>query len=436
MRNYRPVALLSPISKVLERLVFEQMYRHFHGNKIFHTNLHGYRKYRSTQTALITIYDRWVRSASQGKLSGAVLLDLSAAFDLVDHHLLLQKLRIYGLQKDCLDWLTSYLGGRYQAVWIDHQLSDFLNCDVGVPQGSILGPLLFLLYLNDLPEILESQADSYADDTTLTATGDSIQEVEEKLTRDGCKVSLWMKSNRLKLNPQKTHLLTIGTQRKLTTLPRKLLVRMDGVLLDENLSGCESLLGCQVDATMKWNSQVNSLLVKLRKRLNSLWYLQKICPFGVRKTMTEGIFNSVMNYCLPLFGGVGKVLCNQIQVLQNRAARFVCNAPPRANRSRLFANLDWLTVNQTIRYQTLIAIYKIRKTKEPEYLANFICRDSRNQRIMLPLRNLTLFDESFCVRGSNHWNQLPLQLRRDPKLESFKRGLEKWIMEKVPQFQD
>ena len=239
MRNYRPVALLSPISKVLERLVFEQMYRHFHGNKIFHTNLHGYRKYRSTQTALITIYDRWVRSASRGKLSGAVLLDLSAAFDLVDHHLLLQKLKIYGLQKDCLDWLTSYLGGRYQAVWIDHQLSEFLNCDVGVPQGSILGPLLFLLYLNDLPEILESQADSYADDTTLTATGDSIQEVEEKLTRDGCKVSLWMKSNRLKLNPQKTHLLTIGTQRKLATLPRKLLVQMDGVLLDENSSGCE-----------------------------------------------------------------------------------------------------------------------------------------------------------------------------------------------------
>ena len=131
-------------------------------------------------------------------------------------------------------------------------MSEFLNCDVGVPQGSILGPLLFLLYLNDLPEILESQADSYADDTTLTATGDSIQEVEEKLTRDGCKVSLWMKSNTLKLNPQKTHLLTIGTQRKLATLPRKLLVQVDGVLRNENLSGCESLLGCQVDATIIW----------------------------------------------------------------------------------------------------------------------------------------------------------------------------------------
>ena len=126
-KNYRPVAILSPLSKILEKIVYEQIYEYFTKNKIFHPNLHGYRQNRSTQTALLAMYDRWVRAASMGQVSGVILLDLSAAFDLVDHDLLLKKLRIYGLQEDFLSWISSYLTDRYQAVWIDHVLSEFLH---------------------------------------------------------------------------------------------------------------------------------------------------------------------------------------------------------------------------------------------------------------------------------------------------------------------
>ena len=150
MKNYRPVAILSPLSKVLEKIIYEQLYEYFTANKIFHPNLHGYRKNRSTQTALVQMYDRWVQAAAKGQVSGAVLLDLSAAFDLVSPDILLQKLEIYGLDKSFLTWIDSYMTNRYQGVWIDHTLSSYLPCDIGVPQGSNLGPLFFLLFGNDL----------------------------------------------------------------------------------------------------------------------------------------------------------------------------------------------------------------------------------------------------------------------------------------------
>jgi len=165
--------------------------------------MHGFRHGRSTVTALLTMYDRWIKSAAAGRFSGAVFLDLSAAFDLVDHSLLIQKLKLYGLSQSALEWVTTYLDNRYQAVWLDHVLSDFLETKIGVPQGSNLGPLFFIISFNDLPEVLKNYMDNYADDTTLTATGSSVVEVENKLTSDCSAVAKWMVQNKLKLNPEK-----------------------------------------------------------------------------------------------------------------------------------------------------------------------------------------------------------------------------------------
>ena len=145
----------APIYKVLEKIVYEQIYNYFTKNHLFHPNLHSYQRNRSTQTALPQMYDRWVRSAHTGQLSGVVLLDLSAAFDL-----LLQKLKVYGFDDNVRAWVESYLTERFQSVCIDHALSNFLSCKVGVLQGL----LFFLIYFNDLPHPLNCPADAYADD--------------------------------------------------------------------------------------------------------------------------------------------------------------------------------------------------------------------------------------------------------------------------------
>ena len=436
MSNYRPVAILSPLSKVLEKIIYQQVYNYFSTNKLFHPNLHGYRQNRSTQTALLQMYDRWVRAASQGQVSGAILIDLSAAFDLVDSDILIKKLRIYGLKEDILSWVMSYLSDRHQAVWIDHVYSDFTSHSIGVPQGSILGPLFFIIYYNDLLSSLNCSIDAYADDSTMSATGKTVAEVSATLTGDCGRVVDWMASNQFKLNASKTHLMTVGTGERLRDLETTVDVIMDGVQLVESKEHCELLLGCELQSDLKWHTQVKELVKKLKKRLVGLNSLKYCLPFSMRNQVTLGMFNSVLIYCLPLFGGCDISEIKQLQVLQNKAAQVVTHSPPRAERLAMYSRLKWLTVNQLIAYHTLLTVFKIRQTGEPEYLASFLQEDSRSGRIILPNTQLSLFMKSFVWRGAATWNQLSLELRKSNKIGHFKRGVREWVLRNINAFLD
>ena len=435
-KNYRPVALLSPLSRVLEKVAYEQLYRYFTVNKILHQNLHGYRRNRSTQTALLQMYDRWVQAAVKGQVSGAVLLDLSAAFDLVSPDILLNKLEIYGIQGDFLAWIKSYLLDRHQAVWIDHTFSEFLSCDVGVPQGSNLGPLFFMIFVNDLPFSLSCDMDQYADDSTVTATGENIEEINQSLDINCAIVSNWMAENKLKLNAEKTHILTLGTRERLSMPGNKVSVCMDGIWLQESQEGCEDLLGCVISANLKWHNQVKELLKKLKKRLAGLAHIKFVLAYNFRKTVSEGLFTSVLAYCLPLYGGCGLEEIRDIQILQNKAAQLVTHSPPRSNRNVMFDKLGWLTVHQLIRYFTLLAVFRIRMTGEPEYFAASLCNDNRNNRIIVQNAKKSFALKSFKIRGACHWNELPCKIRSLVKIGQFKREIKIWIKQNVPRFLD
>ena len=365
-----------------------------------------------------------------------MLLDLSAAFDLVDPELLLQKLKVYGFDDNTLMWVESYLTGRHQAVWIDHALSDFLPCKVGVLQGSNLGPLFFLIFFNDLPHSLNCPADAYADDTTMTVTGKTVEEIGNTMTENCELVSKWMLSNKLKLNADKTHLMTVGTKTRLNMQDSQLVVKMDGLILKESEEHVETLLGCQIEPTLKWHKQVEEVIKKLRKRLTALENLRNIIPFHLRKRITEGMFTSVLVYCLPLFSGCDKFEMESLQVMQNKAARLVTRMGLRTSRQTIFNQVEWLTVNQLSFYHSALCTYRIRQSKEPEYLCSIMNRNNRANRIIIPNTDLTLAKQSYCFRGSAQWNSLPENIRNNCKISNFKSLLKKWIQQNVPRFVD
>ena len=432
-KNYRPVSILSPFSKILEKVVYMQLYRYFSFNKIFDKGLHGYRHGRSTQTALLCMYDRWVKNAAKGDLNGVVFLDLSAAFDLVEPQLLIQKLEIYGIQNDMISWIKSYLDNRFQAVWVNHTLSDFIESEVGVPQGSILGPLLFIIFFNDLPRSLNCSVESYADDTTLTGSG-SIENIEVQLNNDCSTVSHWMRANKLKLNPDKTHILLVGTQQRINSLDTTINVVIDGITLQEDPSRMENLLGCKIQANLKWNKQIETLLVKLKSRLSCLMKIRYSASFETRKMLTEGVFNSVLLYCLPVFGGCDVAQLKDLQIMQNKAAQVVCNMPNRSNRDYMFDKLGWLSVNQMVCYTSILEVFKIRYNMEPEYLYEIFSKENRLGKIIVPFTRLELARRSFTYRAASLWNRLPVRIRSLEKSAEFKNHLKLWVMANCPRF--
>ena len=431
--NYRPVAILSPLSKVLEKVMYQEIYSYFERNNLFHPSLHGYRKDRSTMSALISMYDKWVKAASMGQVSGVVMVDLSAAFDLVMPSLLLEKLKIYGLDEEFAAWISSYLTGRYQTVWIDHVFSDYLESNIGVPQGSNLGPLFFIIFFNDLPTLIKEDLDCYADDSTLGATDKETRQIGDKLSLDCDRLSEWMESNRFKLNTDKTHFMIMGTAARLQ-LTENIKVSMDGVELSESLESKENLLGVIIQTNLKWSCQVERLSSKLKQRLTGLGNLKHLMSSSMKKKIVEGVFNSVLCYCLPLFGGCYKSEINLLQVQQNKAAQIVLNLPPRTNRDLMFSKLDWLTVSQLISYHTLITVYRIRKTRTPEHLASILCRENHNGHIIMKNPKLELYRDSFIFRGAITWNNLPRNVKSSCTLGVFKKHLRKWIIGNIPRF--
>ena len=197
------------------------------------------------------------------------------------------------------------------------------------------------------------------------------------------------------------------------------------LLLEENNEKCELLLGVEIQANLKWNTWIKIVTGKLKNRLVGLNKLKFLVPYQTRNTIVIGIFNSVLVYCLPLFGGCNKGQVKDLQVLQNKAGQIV---------GIIFLGL--MSVAQLLVYHTILMVFKIRKSGEPEYLADYLKNDGRTGKIIVPNTKLGLVQKSFCFRGSDNWNSLPESLRTCMKIGTFKLGLKKWILQNTSRFKD
>ena len=459
-KNYRPVALLSIISKVLERVIFQQIIDYMEGNQLLHPSHHGFRSGRGTATALLEMHDVWVEAFDRKEITATMMLDLSAAFDLVSPEILLKKLAAYGFDELSTNWVESYLTGRTQCVYIDGVLSSPLAVDIGVPQGSILGPLLYIIFTNDLPEIIHHHEDSenweqwppfnlpcsecggicaFADDSTFSVSRVNPVDLNHAINVKYREIATYMAANRLSLNSEKTHLMIM-------TSSRQHRINEDfGIVLNTDVgliypSFNERLLGVQVSNDFTWNEHVLQLVKSLTFKLNGLCKVCKSIDFKTRKILANSLINSQLIYCIQLFGAAPDYLIKYLQVHQNRAARIVTKLDRGTEISELLKQVGWLSVKQLYAYHCLLIVFKTQIQKGPEYFYMKFKRrfpyDTRRSRLNVfsseSIPKTETRKKSFFHSSQELWNSLSPEVKNAKTVEEFKAKLMCWTRESIP----
>ena len=299
VENYRPISLLSSISKIYEKLMHSRIIKFLDQNNSLNDMQYGFRPGRSCESALLKAQDIILDSLHKQQVSLLLLIDFSKAFDMVDHNILLDKLKHYGIRGTVLKWFQSYLSDRTQFVTIDGLDSDAKSIKHGVPQGSILGPLLFIIYINDLPNISELvKIVLYADDANIIITGKNITEVSQKLKEICNKLIEWVDVNGLRLNLKKTKYIIFTRKKSENFLPAPLII--SGTKIEQKHE--VRFLGVIVDENLTWKKHINTLHTKMSRYIGIMYKLKQILPLKARIQIFHSFVQSQINYCSLVWG--------------------------------------------------------------------------------------------------------------------------------------
>ena len=333
--NYRPISILSILAKVYEGLVYKRLYGYFIEKELLAKEQFGFRKGKSTKGALLRFTHK-IQSQLDNKQSvAAVYIDLKKAFDTVDHDILLRKLQHYGIRGTANEWFQSYLKDRKQYIEIGNVRSTFEEVICGVPQGSNLGPLLFLIYVNDLPFCLKySEATLFADDTTIACCAKNLQELEVKLNQDLDQLKDWFSANKLTLNVGKTYGCIFGIRQKQDNLN----LNINGKEIE--MSGSVKYLGVHVDSNLSWKFHIANVTNKIGQTLGALSKIRSFLKERALKTIYYSLIHSRLVYCLEVWGTATKTNLQPLIVQQKKAIRLITGSSYLAHTEPLFKRLS------------------------------------------------------------------------------------------------
>ena len=440
------------ISKLIEKVVAIQLKEHLEINNLSNRHQSAYKSGHSTETALLNIKNDIHTSLSYGKPVALVLLDLSAAFDTIDHKLLIDRLKhCFGFGGKILQWFHSYISQRKQAVKIHDTLSESKNLDFGVPQGSVLGPLLFTLYTSPLNKLISTYKNIkhhlYADDTQvyIKLTPENASSKIGELQNCLSDIKTWMTNNKLKLNPDKTEFMLFGSPSQRKTLQSIFPVN----ILGNMISPVESAknLGVIFDAEFNFSKHVSAVCSSCYYHIRDFSRIRKHLSKSTATVLANALVSSRLDYCNSLLLGVSSANLKRLQSVQNVLCRIVTCCEKFSHITPHLKDLHWLPISSRIEFKTNLLTYKALKTNKPPYLKAYLnqFQSSYNtRRTNKDLNTLATFGFSNKVHTSSKhlhssfeyiaphmWNALPINIRNSPSISCFRSRLKTFLFHKA-----
>lgn len=428
-KDFRPISILPFFSKILERVVRDQLTNYCNSVEIIPPTQSGFRKNHGTATALLHVTDDIIRAYDKNKCTSLILLDYSKAFDTINHETLLLKLKFYGLDEVALNFFRTYLSNRRQRVSYNSSLSQVALVNRGVPQGSVLGPLLFSLYTADLSEHLNClECHQFADDTQVYYSflpGD-LENAVSRINQDLQVLGKVSEAHSLILNEAKTQLMVFGKHRRSVLSDSNFRISINGSFLAP-VECCKSL-GLLVDTDLRFSNHVNNLIQKTYGKLKLLYMHKDLFDTDTKLRLSESLVLSHLNYCDVVFWPCLLVRDREsLQRLQNACLRFSYGVRKYDHISSYLRRSGWLTIQERYELHLACLVYRVDSQKRPTYLYNKLEKLSdfhqictrHGGRYCVPKHNSQFFKRSFSYTAANIFNNLPTNIKNSLSIISF-----------------
>ena len=425
--NYRPVSVLPLFSKLFEKIMYARLEQHLKNHAILSPNQFGFRKGHSTTMAISLFVEKIYDILENRNFAIATFLDLSKAFDLVNHNYLLRKVEHYGIRGTALNWIRSYLQNRKQYVDYNNAKSSMLNITCGVPQGSILGPLFFIIYINDLNQQVHSLHKTlYADDTSLLMSGDNIENTVHELNAHLNTLSQWFTANHLFINTSKTNFMVYSNKKSI--VQQNFNLKLDNTSIERVYK--TKFLGIIIDSNLNWQHHISLTNNKVSKIIGILLRLRPKVNTQLLITLYNTLILPHLTYCITIWGNTYKKYTKDLITTQKKIIRIITYSPRLTPSAPLFSRLHILPFSQLYIYHILIFSYKLVHNTLPNIITQSLSPpptrsySTRNEhRLPLTFRNLTTSRFGIKYNIPRFFNKLPTHFKTLNSLPIFKKQI-------------